>query len=457
MSSSDRARTEVPFVVIPDTPSVRVTVTDEALREVAYGMGTLETTVAPGIYRIEQRFAGAVASQYVEVGTEACTRRLPLPRIPAQAPVRRTATAHAGHRDAAVRWSRQSTCLSGPPTVMVLLRNLRHGRRLDPYALEIGAESGEAVDGGEAGWHVDEAEGWSVWSGPLPPGGYRLRLRRPSGEGLPLAQALWVTEGWTTLVFVGNGPHGAQPQHASVEMAPLGAGWSPLDEELSLAREAALSGLRQGIDLISDQQLFPMLESDHADPLLGVVGAHAMLLDHRPDLRRLEEVVRRLAPHLPGHPDVAALCTLLDEDGLSGPVSSPPMLAASCRLLVEADGVDPGVIEDGSAAEAAAERLVGRGVWTTWLEREHRPDAPTARGGPLPQGPTARRPLTADPVGRVQAYIQEIAGLEGRAVEDVLHDVSRDELCRRTGLPHRPVERAIEGLRGPDPARGRAG
>ncbi|WP_158857561.1 hypothetical protein [Streptomyces sp. NRRL B-1347] len=446
MSSSDKARPEVPFVVIPDTPSVLVTVTDETLSEVAYGMGTIETTVPPGIYRIEQRFAGAVATQFVEVGDEAFTERLPLPRVPAPVPVRRTATTHDEHRSAALRWSRESTHQAGAPSLMVLLRNLRRALRLDPYALQITAESGAAVDGGEVGWRVDEQQGWSAWSGPLAPGGYRLRLRKPSGEGLPLAQALWVSEGWTTLVFVSNGPRGAQPQHASVEMARLGTGWSPADEELSLAREAALSGLRQGLDLISDQQLFPMLDSRSVDPFLGVIGAHAMLLDHRPDLRRLDEVVRRLTPHLPGHPDVAALRTLID--GPPARVASPPMLAASCRLLIEADATDPGVIEDGSAAEGVAERLVGRGVWTTWLEQERWPGGLTARGGLAPRGVGGARPLASDAVSRVQAYVQEIADLEGRAVADVLHDVSRDELCRRTGLPHRPVERAIEGLRG---------
>ncbi|GGS25743.1 hypothetical protein GCM10010252_75950 [Streptomyces aureoverticillatus] len=442
-------RDEVPFVVIPDTPSVLITVTDEAMREVAHGMGTIETTLPPGLYRIEQRFAGAVASQFAEVGTDAFTERLPLPRVPAPAPVERTATTHAPHREAALRWSREATHRRGAPTLMVLLRNLRRGWRLDPYALQITAESGEAVDGGEDGWQFDPQQGWAAWSGHLEPGGYRLRLREPSGDGLPLAQALWVSEGWTTLVFVSNGPHGPLPQYASVEMAPTGAGWCPADEGLSLAREAALSGLRQGIDLISDQQLIPMLDSGRVDPFLGIVGAHAMLLDRGPDLERLDEVVRRLAPHVPGHPDVAALRTLLD--GPPAQVASPPMLAASCRLLIRADGADPGVIKDGSVAEDVAEHLVGRGVWTTWLEEERRPAA-AARGGPAVLGDSARaigpRPPVADAVSRVEAYVHEIADLAGTFVSQVLREMSRDELCRRTGLPHRPVDQAIERLRG---------
>ncbi|MGA4843458.1 hypothetical protein [Streptomyces sp. G45] len=461
MSSSERSRAretrpdaapehgdEVPFVVVPDTPSVHISVTDAALREVAHGMGTIATTVAPGLYRIEQRLAGAVASRFVEVGTEAVTERLPLPRVPAPAPVERTATARDEHRAAALRYSREPTHGRGTPSLMVLLRTLRRGWRLDPYALQLTSETGEPVDGDASGWRVDEQQGWSAWSAPLPPGGYRLRLREPSGEGLPLAQALWVAEGWATLVFVSSGPDGPRPQYASVEMAPLGTGWAPADDALGLAREAALSGLRQGLDLTSDAQLFATLTSGRADPLLGIVGAHAMLLDRTPDRHRLEEVVRRLAEHVPGHPDVAALRTLLDP--APPHVTSAPMLAASCRLLIEADAVDPGVIEDGSAAERVAEHLVGRGVWTTWLEEERWPPAAvTARGGP---GATAGggRPLATDAVSRVRAYVREIAHLEGRPVGEVLRSVPRDELCRRTGLPHRPVDRAIEELRRPD-------
>lgn len=448
LSSSDQSRMEeaerrpeVPFVVIPDTPSVLITVTDEALTEVAHGMGTMETTVAPGIYRIEQRFAGAVASQFVEVGTTAFTARLPLPRVPAPAPVERTVTTRAAHREATLRWSTESTHRRGRPSLMVLLRNLRRDWHLDPGALQITDGSGTAVDGGEPGWRADPQQGWAAWSGRLAPGGYRLRRREPSGDGLPLAQALWVSEGWTTLVFVGNGPNGPLPQHATVEMAPLGTGWRPADEALNLAREAALSGLRQGMDLTSERQLFPMLESGHPDPFLGILGAHAMLLDRAPDLRRLDQVVRRLAPHVPGHPDLAALSTLFD--GAAPQVSSPPMLAASCQLLIRADGADPGVIKDGSTAERVAEHLVGRGVWTTWLEEDRRPAA--GAGGGLTAA--AAGPSAADPVNRVQAYVREIATLADKPVDEVLRDVPRDELCRRTGLPHRPVERAIERLR----------
>ncbi|MER5302515.1 hypothetical protein ABT039_24040 [Streptomyces lasiicapitis] len=448
-AASERRRDEVPFVVIPDTPSVLITVTDDALREVAHGMGTIETTLPPGIYRIEQRFAGAVDSQFAEVGTEAFTERLPLPRVPAPAPVERTATTQPAHQEAALRWSRQSTHRRGEPTLMVLLRNLRRGWRLDPYALQISAESGEAVDGGADGWQVDPQQGWTAWSGRLAPGGYRLRLREPSGDGLPLAQALWVSEGWTTLVFVSNGPQGPMPQHASVEMVPAGTGWSPADEALSLAREAALSGLRQGIDLMSDKQLFPMLDSGRVDPFLGIVGAHAMLLDRSPDLKRLDDVVQRLTPHVPGHPDVAALRTLFD--GPPAQVASPPMLAASCQLLIRADGIDPGVIKDGSVAENVAEHLVGRGVWTTWLEEDRRLAA-GARGGLVLRGDDARargpRPLAADAASRVEAYVQEIADLSGTFVGEVLRDMPRDELCRRTGLPHKPVDEAIQRLRG---------
>ncbi|MGW7077969.1 hypothetical protein [Streptomyces sp. NPDC054866] len=449
-----RAREEtakhVPFVVIPDTPSVLVTVTDSAFREVAHAMGTIDTTLPPGIYRIEQRFGGEVESRFVEVGTEPFVERLALPRMPTATPVEGTPTTREDHRAAAMRWSAEATHGGGPPTLMVLIRNLRRGWQLDPFALEVADEHGAPVDGGAGGWEPSGGQEWSAWSGELPPGGYRLRTRRQPADGLPLAQALHVLDGWTTLVFVSNGPQGPQPQFASIQMVPQGIGWQSADRTLDLALEAALSGLRQGIDLVSTRQLHGLLDARSVNPFLGIIGAHALLLHPTPDLGRIRGILDRLVKYAPDQPDIAALCTLLGEP--VPPVASPPMLAASCRLLVRADSADPGILQDGSVAESAAEHLVGRGVWTTWLEQEPRPVI-AARGGLV--APVAGDVLAArwsrivDPVDRVQRYVWEIASVEDKSVDDVLSSMEPKDLSRRTGLPHKAVDKAIEELRKP--------
>lgn len=441
---------QVPFVVIPDTPSVLVTVTDSAFREVANAMGTIDTTLPPGIYRIEQRFGGEVESRFVEVGTEPFTAHLALPRMPTATPVEGTPTTREDHRAAATRWSTEATHGGGPPTLMVLVRNLRRGWQLDPFALEIADERGVPVDGGAGGWEPSGGQEWAAWSGELPPGGYRLRTRRQPADGLSLAQALHVLDGWTTLVFVSNGPQGPQPQFASIQLVPQGVGWQSADRTLDLAMEAALSGLRQGIDLVSTRQLHGLLDERSVNPFLGIIGAHALLLHPTPDLGRIGGILDRLVKYAPVQPDIAALCTLLGEP--VPPVASPPMLAASCRLLVRADSVDPGVLRDGSPAESAAGHLVGRGVWTTWLEQEPRP-AVAARGGlvaPVAGDVLAARwSRIADPVDRVQRYVCEIADVEDRSVDDVLSSMEPKDLARRTGLPHKAVDQAIERLRRP--------
>ncbi|MEV0321426.1 hypothetical protein ACIBKX_34390 [Streptomyces sp. NPDC050658] len=448
--SQGRVEARVPFVVIPDTPSVLVTVTDSAFREVAHAMGTIDTELPPGIYRIEQRFGGEVDSRLVEVGTEPFTERLALPRMPTPTPVEGTPTTREDHRAAAQRWSTRTTYGDGTPTLMVLIRNLRRGWQLDPYALEVAGENGAPVDGGAGGWEPSGGEEWSAWSCELPPGGYRLRTRRPPADGLPLAQALHVLDGWTTLVFVSNGPQGPQPQFASVQMVRPGAGWQSTDRTAGLALEAALSGLRQGIDLVSTRQLVELLDAKSLNPFLGIVGAHALLLHPAPDLDRIGRLVGNLMDDAPRHPDIAALATRIGEP--VAPVASPPMLAASCRLLLKADSVDPNVLLDGSPAESVAEHLVGRGVWTTWLEQERRPAA-AARGGlaPMVPGDTggAGRSGGTAPVERVRQYVHDIANLEDRTVDDVLDGLDAKDLCRRTGLPHKAVDKAIEELRRP--------
>ncbi|MGW6062716.1 hypothetical protein [Streptomyces sp. NPDC055189] len=460
-SSEDRRRPAraaaepVPFVVIPDTPSVLVTVTDSAFREVAHAMGTIDTVLPAGIYRIEQRFGGEVESRFVEVGPEPFTERLSLPRMPTPTPVEGTPTTREDHRAAAVRWSTRSTYGEGSPTLMVLIRNLRKGWQLDPYALEIAGMDGSPVDGGARGWEPSGGEEWSAWSCELPPGGYRLRTRRMPADGLPLAQALHVLAGWTTLVFVSNGPQGPEPQFASVQMVRHGTGWMPADRACDLGLEAALSGLRQGIDLVSTRHLLELVRAGNDNPFLGIVGAHALLLHPDPDLEQIGRVLHNLVHHAPDQPDIAALCTLIGRS--VGPVTAPPMFAASCRLLVRADTADPGILADGSPAESVAGHLVGRGVWTTWLEQE-RLAAAGARGaaprdglGPAAPGDAAgaRRSWTLDPVDRVQRYVREVAGVEGKSVDDVLSSLAPKDLCRRTGMPHKAVDKAIEELRSP--------
>lgn len=440
--SRQDAADRVPFVVEPDTPSVLVTVTDSAFREVAHAMGTVDTTLPPGIYRIEQRFGGEVESQFVEVGAEPFRKQLTLPRMPTATPVEGTPTTREDHRAAAMRWSTRSTHGQGLPTLMVLIRNLRSGWQLDPFALEIADGAGTPVDGGAGGWEPAGGQEWSAWSCELPPGGYRLRLRRKPADGFPLAQALHVLDEWTTLVFVSNGPQGPQPQFASVQLVRQGVGWQPADRTLDLAMEAALSGLRQGIDLVSTQQLLGLLDTMSVNPFLGIVGAHALLLHPTPDLERIGSILTHVVHHAPAHPDVAALCTLLDEP--VQPVASPPMLAASCRLLVRADSVAPGILTCGSVAESAAAHLVGRGVWTTWREQESLPGV-AQRGGTR----RSRAAVAADPVDRVQRYVWEIASVEDKSVDDVLNSMEPRDLCRRTGLPHKAVDQAIEELRRP--------
>ncbi|WP_409056238.1 hypothetical protein [Streptomyces sp. SYP-A7185] len=440
----------MPFVVMPDTPSVLVTVTDSAFREVVHAMGTVDTTLPPGIYRVEQRFGGQVESRFVEVGTEPFVERLALPALPTATPVAGTPTTREDHRAAAMRWSTEATHGEGTPTLMVLIRNLRRGWQLDPFALEVAGGDGVPVDGGAKGWEPAGGQEWSAWSGELPPGGYRLRLRRQPADGLPLAQALYVLDGWTTLVFVSNGPQGPQPQFASVQMVRHGAGWQPGDRTLDLTMEAALSGLRQGIDLVSTRQLLRLLDAKKVNPFLGVVGAHALLLHKDPDMERVGSIVERLVRCAPGHPDIAALRALFG--GPVPPVASPPMLAASCRLLVRADSARPGTLREGSVAESVAEHLVGRGVWTTWLEQEPRPGAAPRGGlGRAAPGDAARagRAKAADPVDRVQRYVREIAHVEDKSVDDVLRSMEPKDLCRRTGMPHKAVDKAIEELRHP--------
>jgi hypothetical protein len=161
--------------------------------------------------------------------------------------------------------------------------------------------------------------------------------------------------------------------------------WDPDDPEtkqVALALEAVLEGLRHGVRVAS-RELERLLLSERAEnPMLGIVGAHSLLLSRRPDWSLFDRVVDHLRAAVPGHPDVTALAAIGEDrrrarvpnapDEAPGarwePVAWPPMLVASYRGLVRCDARWPslGLIAEQSVAERATGQLLTLGTWSSW-------------------------------------------------------------------------------------------
>jgi hypothetical protein len=162
---------------------------------------------------------------------------------------------------------------------------------------------------------------------------------------------------------------------ASTHMVAYGMGFDPYFEEarrVNLALELALTGLRQGKAAISKDFLNLLLYGKFINPMLGVVGAHAMLQERKIKWSLFDTVVKNLQKLIQGSPDVIALQmlgkNLRNDDSKSKvpPVAWPPMLLAGIKGLVGRDAKEPGLIAPASLAEKCAARLYQKGPWTCW-------------------------------------------------------------------------------------------
>ena len=149
--------------------------------------------------------------------------------------------------------------------------------------------------------------------------------------------------------------------------------------------------MREGRPIVPDDLLDLLLNRKFRNPMFGLIGAHAVLLQPTVDLDYLGQVLTNVGQLIPGHPDLVALQWMAEERRAlerseapvvpagAGGIEWPPMLLSSYQALLRMDAADPKALGDGSVAERAASSLTVQGIWTVW--RPIAPDPPE----PIPE------------------------------------------------------------------------
>lgn len=480
--------------------SLELSIVASDFRPLASGMGRLSATVAPGIYQVVARAGPVVERRLIRLEAGAVYRDDNVAvAFPSPAPVRDTSTSHEYQQVAAEGASNAVAQAAGPRSGLVIVVRDVRGQAGPPFGVGDVApfglldESLSPVEGFEGGWTIQAGEAVATWSRRLPAGGYALRTdpaRAGGGDRRPTStqafdQSIWLSEQWQTIVFITTGQGGPRTSAASVHMNSVDLGWSPHEVDVGNALELAILGLREGRSVLPNDLVSVLLGTKFVNPMLGLIGAHSLLLRDALDTDLLNVVLNNLDGMMPGHPDVVALrwmaATRLAVAGGGGASAAgvpaggatwPPMLLPSYRALIDMDAAYPSAIADGSPAERAAANLLVQGVWTSWMPLPPAaPDAAlptrsTRRGGPVDAGPGAlpeaaavtevlpalasdpslidKVPLTDPATARVAAYLGGLAALEGPSGRaERFATLSVQEIGLATTLPVATVNRAL--------------
>jgi hypothetical protein len=415
---------EVKLTVEAEEPGTEIFLLDDQSRVIKREVGRLETSQAPGVYKIKIRAGYADREEILFLEAEPVTRRYPALPFYSPIPLDGTAARIESHVQAAQR-------LTGTGTPLVI----GNGSRLFAFARDFLCGDDEnqtpVVEnpaqglslktlGGET--LVDLQEKSEVNGGPEPwagclievdPGSYVLSCKAPGGE--VTEQIVYAAKGWDTQVFITQrfaperaGSTSSEGQKKPFKIPDLqGAALLVTEpqEFRSNDPKARLAELAR-LNLSSRRQVLvgtlrEMLEYKFEQPMLGIYGAHLLLLEKKLDTALFDIVIGNLRNlFADSHPDVEALSLATNEAGRSYVFNAPPMLRASWRLVVRASAKRPNLVPLGSLSANVADCVLGSDPWLTWA-----PPGQAKRSLSSAEGSKANEHLPSDLVAALEAFV----------------------------------------------------
>ena len=492
MASSPYPDTPSPFSGSPATVRLQVSVgtalaevflIDHKFQLIDRSIGDLDALVEPGVYMVRARLGDQVTERPVVLLADHSLDLSGELRIASPAPLKGTLKTHEFQSDLAAsgsgtKWKEHSprgALRAGSGAEIFLMARQWSG--MEPPKVAQPAASGTVpelsllqfdgrpilnlADGGKG-----QRRGFDPFLGRrvvVDPGAYILRWR--AGDVLA-EQSVQAVRGWQTQVFLlDDASGGSKRRQISILMTRPGE-FRPDDQTLLRVEEArlALAEERKVASERVDQWLFSKVEN----PMLGLFGAHLMLLS-RDALRRDAERQSRAtkgkritAPvrfdqdhfdHLvdnlckllgTDHPDVVALSTRTTRrlPDATAPVITPPMLWQSWPLLIEASNDRPELVP--VATWRRVIRLLPLRPFLVWSpeQRDASDETWKREVGIVLAASTPPRPSADDVFG---------AGLAARAVD---LSPTRDETRRSLSLQILAPRAAIDELAAtPQPTR----
>ncbi len=402
--------------------ATEIHVLDGRLRTIAEGRGALEIDLNPGIYKVVGGSGDARFEKLVFLKDQNREIRIPKLSFSSPAPLAETRAFDQWVADDARRLSgaqaHHSEFLGQGSGIFFCVRDVPHpgDRRPQP--------GGHPMSGlflcnawGKKLVKLEDIAGntqqWAARTISVAPGTWRLRLDLPNGA--ILEQVLIASEGWLTQVFLVRKFYDENPESYRADLANASifltlnvpGAFNPSDRDTRLT-DLARQGLASGRQVLSDGALREIFEGKFRNPMLGILGAHLLLLERPQKLdprdqrtpaqicrdhldRRMKEIFRggvtfqtlinnlRHLFNMKPHPDVEALALVLRDGARPEPVpppptpgaaaqpasvfAMPPMLHQSWSLIVQATAEEPALVPAGSVSSDVAIQVLNQNPW----------------------------------------------------------------------------------------------
>jgi hypothetical protein len=364
------------FTLTIDAPAdAQFTVFDGHDEVVRSGVGAQAVQLPRGNYSVRVEAFGRVEDQMVRLAKDAHVSLQP--KHFSAAPLAKAANSHEYYSYPAQEQSQQ---LTRPPIGLA-----PHSSRVFFFIRTPNREqyTGESlVDGltlhdasgkivcspSDKGIREDRKFGSASITADAAPGLYRLRYAGDEKREL----LFYLFEGWETHVFI---IHHKVPllEAATILAAKLGTGFKR-DDYVNELVDLGLTKLQNPLAGISPERLNSLLMAKHANPMLGLIGAHILLLREQPDEPLIELVLNNMGRLIGQVPDVQALRLMNDvRRGTStwnGTFEQPPMIRRGAEAIGRASGRRPGLVKKDSLLDELLPRMYGDSPWVTWEPTE---------------------------------------------------------------------------------------
>lgn len=362
-------------VVIAADPGTEVVISNSQRIKLAGGAGSQSASLAPGIYKA--RFKAGEASQDVlfEVVDKPVTLHAPPLRIASPLPLPGTSTSHEYQKAAVNSLPRMKLGQGGE--LAVLTRDSKkifgEGESSEPWlGLSVQDMAGNVLADLAMVGLRDSVKGLGAVCLEVAPDNYLLTLSRKSSGSVQLP--VTVSAGWRTCAYLDcrdGEDRSREPDifNTSIIIMPL-ANAVNLDDRILMFSELAKQALIRGRASVDANALTSMIHEKFEYPMLGILAAHVLLLEEKPNIDILAVVIRNLDELVPGHPDLLALhfglARHLPEHKFVAQLSGPPMLRNSWDILVAASVDNPGLMPADAAWLRHAGALCGTRLWLVW-------------------------------------------------------------------------------------------